>query len=235
MWISVLTAVVGVFAASDARSATAPVSGLVSGPIVSVDGKTFVVSTTQVPGGKAKVSIVKSTVISRRATVRASAVTKGICLTATGAARKDGSIDAERIMVMRAVGGECVRAGPAATGGRPPTVNGESMPRPDPDGGPIRPAGDFGFVFGAVRSVKGSTITVRSELGTGTIELHLSKKTQITKTLVDDATSVKKNLCVVTLGTSSDSGKTIKASNVNLTEPEDGQCASGFPGRPRTA
>ena len=60
-------------------AAASPVSGSISGPVVSVKGSTFTVTTSLSPTGKSTVSLGKSAVITAQETLTQSALKTGLC------------------------------------------------------------------------------------------------------------------------------------------------------------
>lgn len=215
-------------------AAASPVTGSIVGPVVSAKGTRFVMSSTQVPKGRATVSVTKSTVITRERTVKAKVLKKGVCVVATGRRDAKGTVAADQISVSQPVKGQCggffgpgrgqgARAG--RPGGQPPaTTTRPSLPRQRPPG-----SANFGFAAGAITAVKGSTITVHDQRGSATVTF--TAKTRIVETARVAASAIKPKLCAFVRGTSSDKGVTVTAQDVRLFEPVRNGCATGF--RPR--
>jgi hypothetical protein len=208
-------------------SAAAPASGFVNGTITSVKGPAFVLSTTDVPGGNAKVTLAKNAVVTKQVALEPSALKAGLCATAIGRRGSNGTVAALRLMVASPVKGQCG----GGFGGRPPGAGPGRRPpggaRPagaPPRGG--RPPANVGFSAGAITSVKGSTIKLHSNRQ-GTSTVTVSASTQIAQTKTADASAIDARLCAFVRGTSADKGRTIAAAVVNLTSPGSNGCA-GF-------
>lgn len=231
--------------AAGAAGAAKPVSGFINGPIVSVGKQSFVVTTTQVPGGKAKVSFAKSAPITARLTVKASELRKGLCVNAVGSRAKNGTVTAMRITVSSPVKGQCARGFRGAPGSRPggggPAGGVNGPPRGAPPRGsrggngqnPFAPGNaNFGFAFGMITSAKGNRLAVHNQFGSpAKVTVLVAKQTEITKMAHVGASAVKPKLCAVVYGTSSDRGKTVKPTSINLSPAGANGCTFGFPGR----
>jgi len=226
-----------------AAGAAKPVSGFINGPIVSVGSKGFVVSTTQVPGGTAQVSFAKSAPITARLTVKASDLRKGLCVNAVGSRAKNGTVTAMRIDVSSPVKGQCARGfrGGAGTGPGGGPARGGNRPAGAPPRGsrsgngqnPFAPGNaSFGFAFGKITTVKGKKLTVDNQFGSpAKVTVLVAKRTEITKMAEVGASAVKPKLCAVVYGTSSDLGKTVEPTSINLSPAGANGCTFGFPGR----
>jgi Domain of unknown function (DUF5666) len=213
MLLGALTALV----AAGAALAASPVAGTISGPITSVKGSTFTVSTKLVSSGSAKVTVGSKTTITEEEPGSTSDLKTGVCVMASGT-KKGKTVTATRISIA-----DCTRPGgtrrPGQTAGR-----GGNTGR-----GNFKPPASLGFAFGTISKVKGSTLTVKGQQGSTTVELD--SKTQITKTAKVGASALAVKLCAFVRGTSSNGGITVEAQQVQLTKPVGGSC-NAFPRRP---
>lgn len=212
-------------------TAAAPVQGSVFGPVVAVKGSTFTITTSLSPNGKAVVSAAGAR-ITEQATAPHSALKAGACVMASGTKNGKGVVAALRIGLSAAVKGKCGGGFSGFVGGnrRPPT----GTPRRPPAGG-FQRTGNVGFAFGQVTKVSGSTLTVkgldfRTKKAT-TTTVTLSSKTMLSETKTIEASAVQTKECAFIRGSSTDKGKTVKATDVALTPERNGTCANGF-GRP---
>lgn len=150
-------------------SAASPVQGSLYGPVVSVKGTTFTITTTLSPSGKSLVSAGSAKITEQEVAPRSS-LKVGACAMANGARNAKGVVAAARITISQPVKGSCTNG--FARGGR---VGGNRPPGTTPPTGSRRPPGgfggntNFGFAFGSVTKVSGSTLTVE---GTPTFRDH---------------------------------------------------------------
>ena len=215
-----LAAPVAVCAVGVGVAAAAPTHGSISGPITAVKGSSFEVKTTLSPTGTSTVTVAEKTTIVEQETGRQSDLKTGVCVLATGTT-KNKAVQATRITISGAAG--CTSpfrgrrpGGAPGNGGAPPARrNGNGNP------GFNRPA-DFGFAFGTITRVQGSTLTVKGLRGTAAVSV--SGKTAIGKTAKVGASALATNLCAFVFGTSSDKGVTVQATDVELSKPVDGSC-----------
>jgi Domain of unknown function (DUF5666) len=223
-----------------AASAAAPVSGSISGPVVSVKGSTFTVTTTLSPTGKSTVSVGKATTITAQETLTSSALKAGACVMASGQKNSKGVVAAQRISLTEPVKGACTRSFTFGRGGGRP--GGGTGTPPAGTGGQGAPGGgsggfgnfaNFGFAFGSISSLKGDTLTVKGTLNgkAVTTTVTVSSKTQISKTAKVAASAIAVKDCAFVRGTSADKGVTVTAQNVSLTKPTATGCRFGFAGR----
>ena len=221
--------VAAVVLAAATSAAAAPVQGSISGPVTTVKGSTFTVKTTLSPTGSSKVTVgSKATVIEQQAGTQAD-LRKGMCVTAMGTKTKS-TVAAQRVSLRPAVKGSCStgfrRGGgsgtrPPGSGTRPPGSGGGSG-----GGSGFSPPANFGFAFGQITGVKGSTLTVKGFNGTTTVTV--SGKTAITKTVEVGPSAIAVKMCAFVNGTSTNKGVTVTASNVSLSKPVSGSCTFGF-------
>lgn len=219
---------------ASAAEAAKPVVGSVSGPIVSVKGKTFTLTTTLSPTGKSKVSVGSKTTITEQVSGTIADVKKGACVTALGQKTKKGTIEATRITLTQPVKGQCTggfgrRPGGGRPGGTPPSGTGT----PPSGTGTGRPPGgfgggnaNFGFAFGKVSAAKGATVTVTGSQGSTTVAL--SKKTQVGETKSMSQAAIATKLCAFVQGTSGNHGVTVAATAIGLSKPVSGSCTARF-------
>jgi hypothetical protein len=236
--ISGVGAIAAAFVLAGIASAASPVTGSISGPVTSVKGSTFTMTTSLSPTGKATVTVGKSATIVTQATVALSSLKTGDCVMATGAKNSKGVITAQRVSLSTPVKGVCTAGfgrrggGTGGPGGRPPGAGTGTGKRPTTGGG----AGgfnfaNFGFVFGSVSAIKGNTLTVKAMLGGKATTVDLSSKTTISKTVDVAPSAIAVKDCVFVNGSSTDKGVTVTATNINLTKPTSTGCRFGFAGR----
>lgn len=213
-----------------AASAASPVQGSLFGPVVSVSGSTFTITTSLSPTGKSKVSDSSAKVTEQTAAPQSS-LKVGACVQATGSRNGKGVVAATRITISAPVGGSCTSAFAARGGGRP---NGGTPPagnRTPPAGG-FRRSGSFGFAFGSVTKASGSTITVKGKKfgssATQTTTVTVSSKTSLLHTATVKTSAIKVRMCAFVNGTSADKGVTVNAARVALTAETNGACTNGF-------
>jgi hypothetical protein len=220
-----LAAVSGGLLVALPAAAAAPVRGSIAGPITAVHGVTFTVKTTLSPTGKAKVSVTPAVMITEQATGTRADLKKGVCVMAVGQKSKT-AVAARRITISGAAS-QCTAnrrfgrgrpPGAGAGNGRPP---GGGTGRPPGNGGGFNPA-NFGFAFGTISAVKGSTFTVKGR--TGATVVTVSPRTQIGKVVTVKPAAIAVKLCAFVFGTSSDKGVTVKAQSVSLSKPRAGAC-----------
>lgn len=212
---------------ASAAEAAKPVAGSVSGPIVSVKGTTFTLTTTLSPTGKSKVSVGSKTTITEQVSGTIADVKKGACVTALGQKTAKGTIDATRITLTQPVKGQCTggfgrRPGGGRPAGAPPRGTGTGGPPGGFGGGNA----SFGFAFGKVSAAKGSTVTVKGSQGSTIVAL--SKKTQVGETKSMSPSAIATKLCAFVQGTSGNRGVTVAATSIGLSKPFSGSCTGRF-------
>lgn len=224
MRFNVLIALVASLAVTGAAgAATKPVTGSISGPVTSTKGAIFKVKTTLSPTGTAAVSVGSKTVISEQVAVTATVLKKGACVVAMGKKSAKGVVTAQRVTISPAVKGACDTGfGGRRPGGTPPAGGRPSGGLP---GGGFGNNANFGFAFGQVTSVKGTSIKVKGRQGTTSVTVP--KTAQISETEHVGSSSITVKSCVFVQGTSTDKGKTVKATSVNLTKANGGKCTFG--------
>jgi len=206
-------------AAAVALLAASPVQGSVFGPIVSVKGTTFTLTTSLSPTGKSLVTATGARV-TEEATAPRSSLKAGVCVMANGGKNAKGVVAATRVSITSASKGSCTLLG-TRSGRRP----GSGKP---PSGGFVRPksSASFGFAFGQVTKIAGSTLTVKGPTGSTTVTL--SAKTALTHLVTIKPSAITTKTCAFVRGTSTDKGVTVKATNVAITPERNGSCSSGF-------
>jgi hypothetical protein len=224
-----------------------PVQGSIVGPVTAVKGATFTVQTPAnlgVPKNSSKVTVVSSTAITEQSPASRSALKKGLCASAMGTRNSKGVVAAQRITLTKPVKGACDtgfrRGGSRPGGGSSTTPSGGQGPgggqRPPGNGG-FSGNGNFGFAFGTITAVKGSTLQIKGrarETTTGTTttttttKVTLSAKTQLEQTVQVKPAAIQVKLCAFVRGTSSDKGATVKADSVALSKPTANGCSGGF-------
>jgi hypothetical protein len=208
-----------------AATAAAPVAGSVAGPVTSVSGPTFELTTSLSPTGNSTVHVGPTTVITEQSDGTRADLKKGVCATAIGPKKGKGVVAASRIMISQPVNGQC-GAG-FGRGGRPsgsgPRLGGTQPPRPP---GGSRGFANFGFATGAITAIDGSTMMLRGRQGT--TSFTVSAKAQVTKTVRLTASAIKLKLCAFVRGTSIDRGVTVTAQDVGLSKPGSTGCTPRF-------
>jgi Domain of unknown function (DUF5666) len=226
-----------------AAAAASPVQGSVFGPIVSVSGTSFTLTTTLSPSGKSLVSA-GSARITEQATAPKSDLKVGACVMASGSKNSKGVVAATRISISAPVKGQCtVGFGRAGAGGglgnRPGGVrpggtgsggSGSGQTPPSGGAGGFNRSGNFGFAFGSVTKMSGSTLTVKGSFGgkTQTTTVTVSSKTTLSETKTIKAADLKVKTCAFVRGTSNDKGKTVKATDITISPETGGKCTNGF-------
>jgi hypothetical protein len=237
----VLAALVGSLAIGTGIAVGAtPVQGSVVGPVTAVKGKTFTLTTPaslNVPKNRSTVTVVSATVITEQKPGTVKSVKAGLCASALGTRNSKGVVAAQRITLTKPVKGACNTGfggrGPRPGGsGSPPSGGGQSPPGGGTGGGGggFGGSGNFGFAFGTITSVKGSTLTVKGTRGgtTTTTTVTVSAKTSVDQTLRVKASAIKVKLCAFVRGTSPDKGVTVKAQSISLSQPTATGCTTGF-------
>jgi len=229
-------ALAGFALAAGLALAASPVSGSISGQVVSVKGTSFVVKDAAGPVADSTVSLAGSSSIIEQVSADRSALTKGACVTATGSKSSSGAVGAQRITISAPVKGTCSSGffgrggGPGGPGGARP-----GGARPTGAGGARSPHatgfgnfGNIGFAVGSITAVKGSTLTVHGTNGSTTVTL--SGSTQLLMMRSVGPSAIKASQCVNVRGTSSNEGATVSATSVNLSQPTSSGCNRGVPG-----
>jgi hypothetical protein len=222
-----------------------------AGTVAAVSGATMQVQSQQ--NGQVAVSWTGSTTFSHTIATSISAVKAGQCVTAiapSGTSSSATAFTATTMVVSSAVNGECT-AGFGSGGQRPAGVPSAEPGRSGaasggPSGGPgggQPPSPGTGraaigsIASGKVLSVNGSSLVIATQSFGGTNSTPTSKTvtagsaTKITTEATTTSASVKVGKCVSAQG-SADSGGTVTATSVRITDPTNGECASGFGGGP---
>ncbi len=217
--------------------AASPIQGSVVGPVVSVKGKTFTLTTPanlNVPKNRSTVTVVSATVITEQKAATRKSLKKGLCVSAMGTRNGKGVVAAQRVTLTRPVKGACDTG--FGRGGRRPGGGGSGTPpvgggqRPPGGGGAFGGSANFGFAFGTITAVKGSTLEVKGTRGGTTTKttVTVSAKTRVDQTLRVAASAIKVKLCAFVRGTSADRGVTVKAQSIAISTPAANGCTSGF-------
>jgi len=214
-------------------------SGSVSGPVTVVKGATFEITTSLSPTGTSNVAVGSATAITEQAAGTLADLKTGTCVMAVGQNSK-GTVTASRITITQPVNGQCgtgfAGRGGTRPGGLPPGAGSQRYRRngsqPPSGSGSQRPPGgfggsaNFGFAFGTISAVKGSTLTVKSTRGSTTVTVPAG--TQIEKTVRVGMSAIAVGMCAFVRGTSGDKGVTVQAQGVSLTKPSAAGCTFGF-------
>jgi hypothetical protein len=241
---AVLALTAGVAAAQTANQGRPPFA---SGTLQSVSG-----STLQVDGfnGTTTVVVTSSTKYEQTKAATTAVIAKGECVRVSGTGSVTAGIQAATVSVTTPSSKGCTQ--PTGFGNRRGNGNGtgasgRTFPnrgsRPTggalPNGAPIPTGGtrptDFATAFGSVSSVSGSAITVKAQVPTGTskngkpktktekVAVTLADSTTVTQTTSAKSTDLAVGSCVTANGTT-DSVGTVKATNVVISQPENGSC-----------
>ena len=206
-------------------------SGSVSGPVTVVKSAAFEITTSLSPTGTSNVAVGSATTITEQAAGTLADLKTGTCVMAVGQKSK-GTVTASRITITQPVNGQCgsgfTGGGGARPGGLPPRTGSQ---RPSGSGSQRPPGGfggsaNFGFAFGTISAVDGSTLTVKSTQGSTTVTVPAG--TQIEKTVDVDMSAIAVGMCAFVRGTSGDKGVTVQAQGVSLTKPSASGCTFGF-------
>jgi hypothetical protein len=227
--IIVLSALVlSLAAAGSADAAKKPVAGSISGPVTAVKATTFKVKTTLSPTGTATVQVGSATTITEQVAAKPAAVKAGLCVVAIGQKSKKGVVTAMRVTITQPVKGACNsgfgagRPGGQGPGGPP---GGGAPPQGAPSGGFGPGNANFGLASGKVTAVKGTSVTVKGT--SGVVKFTFAKTAQVSETKDVASSSIAVKQCAFVQGTSADKGVTVKATSINLTEPQNGSCSFG--------
>lgn len=209
-------AVVAAAITGTAAAAATPLSGMVDGPVSSVNGSSFTLTTSLSPSGRSTVELSSTTKTTAQQTGKRSNLKHGVCLLVMGTSG-GASIAATQIVIR-----SCNSAGRATGAGR---TGGGS-----PGGGQgligvSRPA-NFALAVGTVKSISGSTLVVNGKSGSTSVKL--SSSTKVERTVTVKASAIKVDECALVRGTSTDDGVTVKAETVSLTPALKSGCTSPF-------
>jgi Domain of unknown function (DUF5666) len=236
MFRSSIAAVAAGLVLVPAASAASPVQGSVFGPVVATKGSTFTITTSLSPSGKSVVSAASAR-ITEQATAPRSSLKVGSCVMATGARSAKGVVTATRISISQPVKGQCGGGffgrgvgGGTRPGGGPPPSGTRRPPTGGAAGGSGFRNGSFGFAFGSVTKLDGSTLTVKSAFGgtARTTTVTFTPKTTLGETKTVKVGDVALKSCAFVRGSSTDKGLTVKATDVAITPETNGKCTSGF-------
>jgi hypothetical protein len=216
----------------------APISGFVSGQVVSTKDGSFVLKDTFGPVAESTVAVPKTSSIIEQVSAARSDLKVGTCVFASGQKASNGTVNAERITISTAVKGKCSTGfGFGAGGGHRPSGQGASTGSAGSSpGGSTPPAArgnfsgfaNFGFASGSITKIDGDTLTVHSPTGSSTLALSGSSMLSEMKTV--DSSAVAANDCATVRGTSSDNGAHLTATSIQLSKPSSSGCSRGFPG-----
>jgi hypothetical protein len=199
-------------------SAATPVSGSVTGPVTSVKGSSFTLTTSLSPTGHSMVELSSTTKTTAQATGKRSNLKNGVCLLVTGTSQ-GSSIAAARIVIRSCSSSTRPTGGGPVEGGGGPLGGGAG------GAGVSRPA-NFAIATGAITSIAGSTVTVKGQNGTSSV--RLSSSTQLVRTVTVKPSAIKVDECAFVRGASTDGGATVKAQNVSLTPASKSGCTTPF-------
>lgn len=213
-----------------------------SGKVAAVAGRT-----AQVQGAKSQVAVTwtAKTLFSQQVAAKASDLKVGDCVVAmpdfqngaSSSSSASSGVAASTVRISTAVKGSCTRPGFGGGPGDGRPGGGPSWaPSGAPSGAPRGMSGGRGFgAFGKVTAVSGSGFTVESmQMGsssTSSVSVTTTSNTTWTRQAVATAQDVKVGRCVVSRGQADATGA-ITATSIMISEPTNGQCSSGFHGRP---
>ncbi len=210
------------------------------GSVAAITGSQMEVQNQQ--SGQVTVIWTPSTVFTRIATVPASAVTPGECVTATGA-QSAGTITARNVTISQpSSSGTCNLGRRIGAGTRPPgSVPNRSFPQGTRPGGA---AAGLSFASGKVTSVSASDMVLSGFSFSGrapgstastpptsaqatTVTVNLSSSTTYTETQAAAAGNLAVGDCVTANGSTSSTGA-VTASRIAITSTGGGSCTAGF-------
>jgi hypothetical protein len=209
-----------------------------SGEVAAISGTTMQVQSQQ--NGQVAVAWTTSTKFSHTVTTTLAAIKAGDCVIATaasGTASSASSFTASTVVLSNSCGARGFGSGQRPNGQRP-----SGFPSNRPSNFPSnRPSGAAGrnriaaFADGKVSSVSGSTLVIASQQrqsGTSkstTKKVTVGSSTKITTDATTTSHSVVVGKCVTAQG-KADSTGTVTATSVQITDPTNGRCSSGFGG-----
>jgi hypothetical protein len=193
-----------------------PVSGTVVGPVSSIHGSSFTLTTSASPTGHSTVERSAGTKTTAQETGKRSDLKAGVCLLVTGTS--EGATIGATEIVIRSCSSASGPAGPGRAGGGP-LGGGQGLT------GTARPA-NFAVAVGTVKSVSGSALTVTGTRGSTSVKLAKSTKLERMVTVKNAAIAIDE--CALVRGTSTDGGVTIKAETVSLTQASKSGCVGPF-------
>jgi hypothetical protein len=222
--------------------------------IAAISGTTMQVQNQQ--SGQVAVTWTGATKFSHMVSVPVSSITVGSCVTAvggSGTSRSASSFTAATLIVSTPRTGSCSGgfgggtgqrpsgfpsgggrpSGFPSGGGRPSGFPGGARPSGFPSGG-AAPSGrpQLGAIAnGKVTAVSGSSLTIAAQpagsASTTTKTVTVGSQTKITTQAATNAKSLAIGKCVAAAG-KADSTGTVTATTVQISDPTNGQCGSGF-------
>ncbi|WP_244927502.1 DUF5666 domain-containing protein [Nocardioides sp. W7] len=192
-----------------------------SGTIAAVSGKTLQVQSAS--SGQVAVSWTADTAFLEQVAGSLDDVTVGSCVmvTSDGETADGEPVAATAVRITEAVDGECAGGfGGGGPGGARPEGMPTDMPTDLPDGG----RRGFGVAFGEVTAVSGTGFTVEST--DSSVEVTVTDATTYSSTVEADAAAVEVGRCAMAVGEADDTGA-VTATRISLSDPVDGECASG--------
>jgi len=200
--------------------------GGASGQLVQINPQTLILTG---PNGDITVTYSDSTTIAKTVNVTAADMTTGVCVAATGPkdASSGGLATATNVRITPAASSGCTNGGFGAG----PTTSPRPDATPRPGATPRTPGGfaTMAFVFGAVTSVNGGSVTVTSSDSTSST-FTLSPSATFIKTTVVTSAALQTGECVNAAGPSDSSGN-VNATSLNITPPNaSGTCQARFGG-----
>jgi len=209
--------------------------------VAAITGTTMQVQSQQ--SGQVAVAWSSSTKFSHQITTTLAAVKAGDCVTAVAPSGTDmtaAAFTATTLTLSAAVDGTCgAGAGRAGGGGqRPSGFPSGQRPSGFPSGGASGRPNIGAIASGKVSSVSGSTLVIAARqfspdnpdsTATTNKTVTVGTSTKLTTDASTTSSSVKVGKCVTAQGKADSSG-TVAATTVRITDPTNGQCATGFGG-----
>ncbi|MET8519684.1 hypothetical protein [Nocardioides sp. NPDC004968] len=213
-----------------------------SGEIAAIDGSTLQVQSSD---AQTAVTYTDETTISQQISAALADVTVGSCVmvtTADGSESSETAMTAGTVRITEKTDGSC--AGGFGGGQRPegmpsdmPTNLPSDMPEGMPSGGPGGLGGDMGGGMGAsgeVTAVSDSGFTVaatsRDSEETTSLSVTVGSETTYTTTGTATKSALVVGTCVTATGETDDTGA-VTAERISVSDPVDGECATGIRGR----
>lgn len=203
-----------------------------SGEIAAIDGSTLQVQSSD---AQTAVTYTDKTTISQQVSAALTDVTVGSCVmvtTADGSESSETAVTAGTVRITEKTDGSCA-AGGGLGGGQRPEGMPSDMPEGTPSGGPGGMGGGMG-ASGEVTAVSDSGFTVaatsRDSEETTSVSVTVGSETTYTTTRTATKSALVVGTCVTATGEADDTGA-VTAERISVSDPVDGECATGFGGR----
>ena len=207
-----------------------------SGKIAAIDGSTLQVQSSD---AQTAVTFTDTTSISQQVSAALADVTVGSCVMVTaadGSEPSETAVAAGTVRITEKTDGSC--AGGGFRGGqRPegaPSDMPSDMPTDMPEGMPSGGPGGMGGTSGEVTAVSDAGFTVaatsRDSEETTSVTVTVDSDTTYTTTETVTKSALVVGRCVTATGEADETGA-VTAETLSVSDPVDGECATGFGGR----